>query len=165
MHKRTLAFFIFHSTRILNHLTELSQYAKAYQLIIKSRLLILYAQLIIHGSDDALNLAHGKHAAQEGITGIVAMVALIKHTTWLIGEGHAMIYSHRQSATRIALAFLLCLLEDAAKLYQMATTTQVRSLGEVTVREDVAGTKVNEMGAVGKLLCHSYTVVVLTGRE
>ena len=92
-------------------------------------------------------------------------VTPIKHTTWLIGEGHAMIYSHRQSATRIALAFLLCLLEDAAKLYQMATTTQVRSLGEVTVREDVAGTKVNEMGAVGKLLRHGNTVVVLTGRE
>ena len=47
----------------------------------------------------------------------------------------------------------------------MATTTQVGSLGEVTVREDVAGTKVNEMGAVGKLLCHCHTVVVLTGRE
>ena len=93
------------------------------------------------------------------------MIALIEYATRLISEGHAMIYSHRQSATRIALAFLLSLLEDAAKLYQMAATTQMGSLREVAVREDVAGTKVNEMGTVGKLLRHSHTVVVLAGRE
>ena len=109
--------------------------------------------------------AHGKHAAQEGVTGIVAVVALIKHTTWLIGKGHTVIHTHRQSATRIALTLVLRLLEDAAKLNQMATSTQVRSFSEVTIREDVAGTKVNEVGAVGKLLCHCHTVVVLTGRE
>ena len=136
-----------------------------YQLIIESRLLVLYAQLIIHGSDDALNLAHGKHATQEGVTGIVAVVALIEYAAWLIGEGHTMVYSHRQSATRIALAFLLCLLKNAAKIYQMATTTQVGSLREVAVREDVARAQVNKVSAVGKLLRHGYTVVVLAGRE
>ena len=93
------------------------------------------------------------------------MVTLIEYAARLIGEGHTMIHSHRQSATRIALALLLCLLKNAAKIYQMATTTQVGSLREVAVREDVAGTKVNEMSAVGKLLRHGYTVVVLAGRE
>ena len=78
------------------------------------------------------------------------MVALIEYAAWLISKGHAVIHTHRQSATRIALAFLLRLLEDAAKIYQMATSTQMGCLGEVTVREDVAGTQVNEVSAVGK---------------
>ena len=95
----------------------------------------------------------------------MTVVTLIEYAAWLIGEGHTMIYSHRQSATRVALALLLCLLENAAKIYQMSTATQVRSLREVAIREDVAGTKVNEVGAVGKLLRHSHTVVVLAGRE
>ena len=93
------------------------------------------------------------------------MIALIEYATWLISEGHTVVYSHWQSTARIALAFLLSLLEDAAKFNEMATTTQVRSLCKVAVREDVARTKVNEMSAVGKLLSHRHTIVVLASRE
>ena len=56
------------------------------------------------------------------------MIALIEYATWLIGEGHTVVYSHWQSAAGIALAFLLSLLEDAAKFNEMTTTTEVRSL-------------------------------------
>ena len=143
----------------------LEAHAKVQQLIIESRLLIIDAEFIINCGNDTLNLPHGKHAAQESVTGIMTVIALIEYTTWLIGEGHAMIYSHRQSATRIALAFLLSLLEDAAKFNEMAATTQMRSLCKVAVREDVARAQMNKMSAVGKLLGHCHTVVVLAGRE
>ena len=93
------------------------------------------------------------------------MIALIEYATWLISEGHTVVYSHRQSAAGIALAFLLSLLEDAAKFNEMAATTQVRSLCKVAVREDVARAQMNKMSAVSKLLRHRHTVVVLAGRE
>ena len=95
----------------------------------------------------------------------MTMIALIEYATWLIGEGHAVVYSHWQSTTGIALAFLLSLLEDAAKFNEMAATTQVRSLCKVAVREDVARAQMNKVSAVGKLLSHCHTVVVLAGRE
>ena len=93
------------------------------------------------------------------------MIALIEYATWLIGEGHTVVYSHWQSTAGIALAFLLCLLEDAAKIYQMAATTQVGSLCKVAVRENVARAQMNKVSAVSKLLSHCHTVVVLAGRE
>ena len=143
----------------------LEAHAKVQQLIIESRLLIIDAEFIIYCCDDTLNLTHGKHAAQEGVTGIVTVIALIKYTTWLICEGHTVVYTHWQTTTGIALAFLLCLLENTAKFNEMAATTQVGSLCEVAVREDVARTQMNEVSAVSKLLSHCHTVVVLTGRE
>jgi len=130
--------------------------------VIEPWLLVFDAKFSIHGSDDTLNLAHRKHSAEQGVAGIVSVGALIKHTTRLVGEGHAMIDTHRETATRVALAFLLCLLKDAAKFYQVGTATKVGCLREVAVREDVARTEMYEMGAVGKLLRHSHTVVVLT---
>ena len=57
------------------------------------------------------------------VTGIVTMIALIEYATWLISEGHTVVYSHWQSTAGIALAFLLSLLEDAAKFNEMAATT------------------------------------------
>ncbi len=90
---------------------------------------------------------------------IVAVVTLIEYATKLIGEGHTMIHSHRDTTTRIALVFLLCLLEDAAKFYQMATTTQVGSLREVAIREDIAGTQVNEVSAISELLSHCHRIL------
>ncbi|CUQ40582.1 Uncharacterised protein [Segatella copri] len=47
----------------------------------------------------------------------------------------------------------------------MAATTQVRSLCKVAVRENVARAQMNKVSAVGKLLRHRHTVVVLAGRE
>ena len=93
------------------------------------------------------------------------MIALIEYATWLISEGHTVVYSHWQTTAGIALAFLLSLLEDAAKFNEMAATTQVRSLCKVAVRENVARAQMNKVSAVGKLLRHRHTVVVLAGRE
>ena len=143
----------------------LEAHAKVQQLIIESRLLIIDAEFIINCGNDTLNLPHGKHAAQESVTGIMTVIALIEYTTWLIGEGHTVVYTHWQTTTGIALAFLLCLLEDTAEVDEMAATTQVGSLREVAVREDVARTQMNEVSAVGKLLGHCHTVVVLASRE
>ena len=93
------------------------------------------------------------------------MIALIEYATRLISEGHTVVYSHWQTTAGIALAFLLSLLEDAAKFNEMAATTQVRSLSKVAVRENVARAQMNKVSAVGKLLRHRHTIVVLAGRE
>lgn len=135
------------------------------RLVIETWLLVLDAKLAVDSSNDALNLTHSEHAAKECVTRVVAMVALVEHATWLINESHAMIDTHWETTARVALALLLSLLEDAAELDEVATTAQVRSLGEVAIREDVARAEVNEVGAIGKLVGHSHTVVVLAGRE
>lgn len=123
---------------------------------------VLDAQLTIYGSHDALYLTHSEHTAKERVTRVMAVVGLIEHATRLVGEGHTMIHTHRQTTAAVALAILLCLLEDAHELYQIATAAKVRSLGKVAVREDVAAAEVNEMGAVSKLASHRHYVVVLT---
>ena len=76
-----------------------------------------------------------------------------------------MINAHWETATRVAFAFLLSLLEDAAKLDEVGTSAKVRCLCEVAVREDMARTEVYEVCAVSKLLSHSNTVVMLASRE
>ena len=95
----------------------------------------------------------------------MTMIALIEYATWLIGEGHTVVYTHWQTTAGIALALMLCLLEDAAKFNEMAATTQMRSLCKVAVREDVARAQMNKVSAVSKLLRHCHTIVVLPGRE
>ena len=89
----------------------------------KTWLMIRDAQLPIDSGEDTLYLSHGKHTTQKRVTRIVSVVTLIEYAARLIGEGHTMVHSHRETTTRIALAFLLCLLEDAAKFDEMATTT------------------------------------------
>ena len=129
----------------------------------ETRLLVLDAEFAVNGRHDALDLTHGEHTAKEGVTRVVAMCRLVEDTAWLVGEGHAVVNAHWQTTTAVALALLLGLLEDAAELDEVATTAQVRCLGEVAVGEDVARTEVYEMGAVGKLTSHGNDIVVFAG--
>ena len=93
------------------------------------------------------------------------MCRLIEHATRLIGEGHTMIDTNWETTARVALAFLLSLLEDAAKLNEICTTAEVAGFGEVAIREDVARTKVNEMGAISELLSECDRVIMLASGE
>ena len=107
-------------------------------LIVESWLLVLYAKLAVNSCDDALNLTECEHTTEESVAGVVTLVALVEHTTRLVCECHAVVNTHRKTTTAVALSVLLCLLEDAAKLDEVATTAKVRSLCEVSVREDMA---------------------------
>ena len=118
---------------------------------------MFYSKFTIDGGEDALYLSEGEHSAQKGVAGIVAVARLIHDTTRLVGEGHTMVYAHRQSG--------IFLLEDTAEFDEVGTSAQMAGLGEVAVGEDVARTQVNEVGARSKLLGEFYDIIVSTGAE
>ena len=90
-------------------------------------LLVLYAQFLVNGGEDALHLSKGKHTAEERVAGIVAAVLVAQHR-------HAVVHTHRQTTC----ALLLLFLEDVSQLHEVSAAAQVTCLGEVAVREDVA---------------------------
>ena len=110
------------------------------------------AQFAVHGGDDALDLAHGEHPAEEGVAGVVPVRGLVHDAAGRVGEGHAVVHAHRQGG--------ILLLEDADELDEVRPAAEVRGLGEVAVREDVAGAQVHEMGAGSELLRQVHDVVV-----
>ena len=86
-------------------------------LIEESGLFVFDAEFAVDGGEDALNLSEGEHTAQEGITGIMAVGRLVEDAARLVGEGHAVIDTHRQ--------LRILLLEDAAELDEVCTTAEV----------------------------------------
>ena len=92
-------------------------------LIKKSRLLKLYAQFTVNSCQYALHLSKGKHAAKEGISGIVAARLVAKHC-------HAMVNAHWQ--------VWILLLKYACQLNYVGTAAKMRSFGKVAVGENVA---------------------------
>ena len=56
-----------------------------------------------------------------------------------VGEGHAVVHAHRQGR--------IFLFEDPDQFDEVRAAAQVRRLGEVPIRENVAGAQVHEMGA------------------
>ena len=80
------------------------------------------------------------------------MIAFVHDAARLIREGHTVIDTHRQ--------LWVFLLEDAAELDEVCTTTKMRCLSEVAAGEDVAGAQVYEVGARGELASHFDHVVV-----
>ena len=92
-------------------------------LIKKTRLLILYAQFTVNSCQYALHLSKGKHAAKEGISGIVAARLVAKHC-------HAMVNAHWQ--------VWILLLKYACQLNYVGTAAKMRSFGKVAVGENVA---------------------------
>ena len=88
------------------------------------------AELAVDGGEDALHLSESEHAAEEGIAGVVAMARLVHDASRLIGEGHAVVDTHGKVG--------VLLLEDAAQLNQVGTSTQMTSFCEVAIGEDVA---------------------------
>ena len=90
-------------------------------------LLVLNAQFLVNGGEDALHLSKGEHAAEERVTGVVAFGLIAQHR-------HAVVHTHRQTAC----ALLLLLLENVSQLYEVSAAAQMACLGEVAVREDVA---------------------------
>ena len=91
------------------------------------RLLVLNAQLLVNGGEDALHLSKGEHTAEERVTGVVAFGLIAQHR-------HAVVHTHSQSAC----ALLLLLLEDVSQFHKVGAAAQVACLGEVAVREYVA---------------------------
>ena len=68
-----------------------------------------------------------------------------------------MIHTHRQIG--------ILLLEDTCQFDEVGTSTKMTSFRKVAVGEDVARTKVNEVGARSKFLSQLHHVVVGTSRE
>ena len=93
----------------------------------EARLLVLNAQFLVNGGEDALHLSKGEHTTEERVTGIVAFGLIAQHR-------HTVVHAHRQSACTL----LLLLLEDVSQLHKVGAAAQVTCLGEVAVREYVA---------------------------
>ena len=115
-------------------------------LVEEAGLFVGNAQLAVDGGDDALDLAHGEHASEQGVAGIMAVTRLVHDATRLIGKGHTVVDAHRQ----VGILFL----EDTAEFDDVGTSTQMAGLGKVAIGENVTRAEVYEMGARGKLLGH-----------
>jgi hypothetical protein len=102
-------------------------------------LFVFNTKLTVYGSQDTLYLTECEHTAEQRVTCIVAMTALIHDAARLVGKGHTVVYAHGQ--------LWILLFEDSAELNQVGTTAQVRGFSKVAIGEDVARTQVNEMGA------------------
>ena len=97
------------------------------------------------GSEDTLHLRHGKHASEEAIAGVVATCLVAQH-------GAAVVHTEGK---RAALG-----LKDATQFYQVGTPAKMTGFREVAVGEDMAGTKVNEVGARCELARHVHHVII-----
>ena len=74
-------------------------YKKSEKLIVESRLLVLNAKLLINSCHNTLNLSHSEHTTEECIARVVTVVGLVEYAAWLVGEGHAVVNTHRETAT------------------------------------------------------------------
>ena len=118
---------------------------------------VIEAELAIDGGKDALDLAEGEHTTEEGVAGVMAVGRLVEDSARLVGEGHAVIDTHRQ--------LRILLLEDATELDEVCTTAEVGGLCEVAIGEDVAGAQMDEVGARSELAGEIDHVVVGASRE
>ena len=109
------------------------------RLVKETWLLVGNLKFAIDGGKDALHLSHSEHSAEERIAGIVAVVALVHYAARLVGERHAVVYTHGQG--------WILLFKDAAELDDIGTSAQMAGFREVAVGEDVATAQVNEVGA------------------
>ena len=123
-------------------------------LVEEAGLLVLDAQFAVNGGKDTLYLAEGEHTAEEGIAGVVAVGRLVEDATGLVGEGHAVIHTHRQ--------LWVLLLEDAAEFNKVSASAEVACFCEVAIGEDVAGAQMDEVGARSELTGEVHHVVVGT---
>lgn len=118
-----------------------------------------FAQLAADSGDDALHLAHGKHAAKETVAGVVAPALVAQH-------GHTVVNAHRLSGNvGIAVAVELFLLKDMHQFDEVGPSAKVAGLGEIAVEEDVAGAQENEPRARGELPGHRRHVVLSACRQ
>ena len=103
------------------------------------------AEIAVDGGEDALDLSHGEHAAEEGVAGVVTFVSVTQH-------GHAMVYTHREA--------WIFLFEDADEFYDVRAATEVAGFGEIAVREDMTRTEMDEMGSRSELMSHFHDFVL-----
>ena len=100
---------------------------------------------LTYSSHDAVDLTEGEHAAVERVARIIAFILVSEH-------GTAMIDSHRK--------ICLLLLEYLYKLYQVATSFEVRCLDEIAVRKYVAAAQMHEVGTVREFFRHRNDIIM-----